>query len=126
MQDHSRASLIDADQWMQQPGPAPADSPAAARGRRIFSAAFVRIGADGHLTVKLHDGRTLILRDVVMGSGKFCGKPASGGPGHKFYCGSYGDIAAAHPGGAPVSQFPNDAGPLPAASISDKGRVERE
>lgn len=78
---------------------APADSPAAALGRRTLSTAFVRIGPDGHLTVELHGGRVLVLRDVIMRPADYCGVRRSG----ERYCGAYAEIAAARPGGAPAA-----------------------
>lgn len=68
------------------------------RGRRIFSTAFVRIGPDGHLSVRYHDGRELVLRDVTMRAKAFCGRLASGEAMGKVYCGNYADVAAAQPG----------------------------
>jgi len=75
------------------------DTPAQARGRRILSTAFVRIGPDGQLTVELRDGRILVLRDVTMGPNDYCGRPMSDAPTTKRYCGHYDDIAAVRPGG---------------------------
>jgi hypothetical protein len=92
----------------ESPASAPrADSPAEAQGRRILSAAFVRIGPDGHLTVELSDGRAMVLRDVVMRPGDFCGVQALGGSAGKRYCGAYGDVAAARPGGGPNPGAPD-------------------
>ena len=86
----------------ENPAPAPrADSPAEAQGRRTLSTAFVRVGPDGHLTVELHNGRAMVLRDVVMRPRDFCGVQVLGGSAGKRYCGGYGDIAAARPGGVP-------------------------
>jgi hypothetical protein len=85
-------------------GPAPAkraDSPAEAEGRRTLSTAVVRIGPGGHLTVELRDGRTLVLRDVLLRPNDYCGVQLLGGSAGKKYCGGYGDIAAARPGGGP-------------------------
>lgn len=86
-----------------------ADSPAEALGRRILSTAFVRVGPDGHLTVELNNGRAMVLRDVVMRPRDFCGVQVLGGSGGRRYCGGYGDIAAARPGGAPAPDAPNPA-----------------
>jgi hypothetical protein len=93
---------------MRNPGPAEnpapasrADSPAEAEGRRTLSTAFVMVGPDGHLTVELRDGRAIILRDVVMRPRDFCGVQVAGDSAGTRYCGGYGDIAAARPGGAP-------------------------
>jgi hypothetical protein len=93
----------------------PADSPLQAEGRRTLSAAFVRAGPDGHLTVELRDGRLLVLRNVAMRPKDFCGEQLPGGK----YCGGYADVAAARPGGGPGPGQPDpaatDAGPLPPA-----------
>jgi len=75
------------------------DSPTEAFGRRILSTAFVQVGPDGLLTVKLHSGGSLVLRNVVMNPKDYCGTQVSGGkPGGK-YCGGYAEVAAARPGG---------------------------
>jgi hypothetical protein len=58
------------------------------------------VGPDGHLTVELRSGRVLVLRDVVMRSGDYCGVQVLGGPAGARYCGGYADVAAARPGGA--------------------------
>jgi hypothetical protein len=93
----------------ENPAPAKrADSPAEAEGRRTLSTAFVRVGPDGHLTVELRDGRAVVLRDVVMGPRDYCGVQVLGGSAGKRYCGGYGDIAAARPGGGPAP-----GGPIP-------------
>ena len=90
--------------------PAPrADSPAEAEGRRTLSTAFVRVGPDGHLTVELRDGRALVLRDVVMRTTDYCGVQVLGGSKGKKYCGGYGDVAAARPGGGPNPGAPDPA-----------------
>jgi hypothetical protein len=81
------------------PPAAPADSPAAAEGRRTLSTAFVRVGPDGHLTVGLHDGRVLVLRDVVLRRKDYCGVQVTGGQAGAKYCGGYADVASARPGG---------------------------
>src|SRR4051812_43593443 len=94
------------------PGAAPArraDSPAEAEGRRTLSTAFVRVGPDGHLTVELRDGRAMVLRDVVMRPRDYCGVQVLGGSAGKRYCGGYGDVAAARPGGAPAPNTPKPA-----------------
>jgi hypothetical protein len=87
----------------ENPHPATADSPAEAQGRRTVTTAFVRVGADGHLTVELRDGRTIVLRSVVMRAKDYCGVQAFGATAGKKYCGSYADVAAARPGGGPAS-----------------------
>jgi hypothetical protein len=94
----------------EEPAPARrADSPAEAEGRRTLSTAFVRAGPDGHLTVELRDGRATVLRDVVMRPTDYCGVQVSGGSAGKRYCGGYGEIAAARPGGAPAPDEPGPA-----------------
>ncbi len=93
---------------------APADTPAAARGRRILSTAFVMLGPDGHLSVELRDGRTLMLRDVVMHRKDYCGVQVSGGQGGARYCGDYAEVAAARPAPAPARDVPDLAAPNPA------------
>ena len=90
---------------MRNPGPASApraDSPEEAEGRRTLSTAFVRLGAGENLTVELRDGRTLVLRDVVMRPADFCGVQELAGSAGRRYCGGYGDVAAARTGGAPA------------------------
>jgi hypothetical protein len=101
-----------------------ADSPAEAQGRRTLSTAFVMVGPDGHLTVELRDGRAIVLRDVVMRPRDFCGVQVQGGSTGRRYCGGYGDVAAARPGGAPAPGAPDPAtlNPVgPARSPSDSG-----
>lgn len=94
----------------ENPAPAPrADSPAEAEGRRTLSTAFVMVGPDGHLTVELRNGRAMVLRDVVMRPRDFCGVQVLGGSAGKRYCGGYGDIAAARPGGVPAPDVPDPA-----------------
>lgn len=91
---------------VENPAPAKlADSSAEAQGRRLLSTAFVRIGPDGHMTVELHDGRTLVLRNVVMRPKDYCGVGLRG----TKYCGGYADIAAARPGGMTSSAEPEPA-----------------
>ena len=104
--------------------PAPgADSPAEAEGRRTLSTAFVRVGPGGHLTVELRDGRTIVLRDVVMRARDYCGVQVPGGSARTRYCGGYGDVAAARPGGAPAPDEPDPAILNPAeAGHSPSGR----
>jgi hypothetical protein len=58
------------------------------------------VGPDGHLTVELHNGRVLALRDVVMRPRDYCGVQIAGEPVRAKYCGGYADVAAARPGGA--------------------------
>ncbi|TMJ20105.1 MAG: hypothetical protein E6G92_10215 [Alphaproteobacteria bacterium] len=79
-----------------------------------MSTAFVRVGPDGHLTVELRDGRAIVLRDVVMRPGDFCGVQVLGGSAGRRYCGGYGEIAAARPGGAPAPGAPDPASLDPA------------
>jgi hypothetical protein len=94
------------------PGPL-ADSPAEARGRLILSTAFVRVGPDGHLTVELHNGRVLALRDVVMRPKDYCGVQVAGDPARAKYCGGYAEVAAARPGGAQAVSDPVEPAPGP-------------
>ena len=103
----SQGSLPEPASAAAQPAPARrADSPAEAEGRRTLSTAFVRVGPDGHLTVELRDGRAIILRDVVMRPRDYCGIQVGGSAGKK-YCGGYGDVAAARPGGGPNPGAPD-------------------
>ena len=96
----------------ENPAPSgPADSPASAQGRRILSTAFVRVGPDGRLTVERRDGRELVLRDVVMRPGDYCGVHVLGGQAGSKYCGGYAEVAAARPGGGPAPEAPDLAGP---------------
>jgi hypothetical protein len=100
------------------PASAPrADSPEEAQGRRTLSTAFVRVGPDGHLTVELRDGRAMVLRDVVLRPRDFCGVQVLAGSTAKRYCGGYGDVAAARPGGAPAPGAPD-----PALNPAEPGR----
>ena len=115
---------------MRNPGPVPetaalsaaespasgprADSPAEAEGRRTLSTAFVRVGPDGHLTIELRDGHAMVLRDVVMRPRDYCGVQVLGGSAGARYCGGYGDIVAARPGGAPAPDALNPAALNPA------------
>jgi hypothetical protein len=87
----------------EDPLPANADSPAEAQGRRTVTTALVRVGADGHLTVELRDGRTIVLRNVIMRAKDYCGAQAFGATAGKKFCGGYADVAAARPGGGPAS-----------------------
>ncbi len=107
--------------------PAPsrrADSPAEAEGRRTLSTAFVRLGAGEYLTVELRDGSSVVLRDVVLGPRDYCGVQVLGNSTGKKYCGGYGDIAAARPGGgsspgAPDPATLNPVGLAPSPSKSE-------
>ena len=84
-------------------GPA-ADSPAEARGRLILSTAYVMVGPDGLLAVRLRDGRELLLRNAVLRPRDFCGALLSGGKTGAQYCGGYAEVAAARPGGEPAPE----------------------
>lgn len=84
-----------------------------ADGRRILSTAFVQIGPDGHLTVELRDGSTLVLRDVRMGPRDYCGTLVSVGRRADKFCGAYGDVAGARPGGGPRPGGAASLDPLP-------------
>ena len=106
----AQGSLPEPVSAAENPAPAPrADSPAEAQGRRTLSTAFVRVGPDGHLTVELRNGRAMVLRDVVMRPRDFCGVQVLGGSAGTRYCGGYGDIAAARPGGAAGSRRPRSS-----------------
>ena len=94
------------------PGPL-ADSPAEARGRLILSTAFVRVGPDGHLTVELHNGHVLALRDVVMRPKDYCGVHVAGDRAAARYCGGYAEVAGARPGGAQVTSNVVEPAPGP-------------
>ncbi|MBO9622631.1 MAG: hypothetical protein J7500_07955 [Sphingomonas sp.] len=96
----------------------PADSAAETLGRRILSTAFVRVGPDGHLTVELHNGRALVLRDVVMRRKDYCGVQVSGGKAGARYCGGYAEVVAARPGGRSAAPEPDLAAPNPLPSPS--------
>lgn len=84
-----------------------ADSPAEAQGRRTLSAAFVMMGAGEHLTVTLRDGRTIVLREVVMQPRDYCGVQVLGGSASARFCGGYADVAAARPVGRPAPDEPS-------------------
>ena len=101
-----------------------ADSPAEARGRRTLSTAFVRVGPGGHLTVELHDGRAIVLRDVVMRPRDYCGVQVLAGSAGTRYCGGYGEVAAARPGGAPAIDEPAPSVLNPVGTA--RGPSERE
>lgn len=77
-------------------------TPVEASGRRTLSTAFVKVGPDGHLTVELHNGRVLVLHNVVMRATTYCGEQVLGGPTGKPFCGGYADVAAARAGGVPT------------------------
>ena len=79
------------------------DLPAAAQGRRTLSTAFVQVGPDGLLTVKLRNARVLVLHNVVMRRKDYCGVQVSGGLAGAQFCGGYAEVASARPGGAPVT-----------------------
>jgi len=94
--------------------PAYVDSPAEARGRRVLSTAFVRVGPDGQLTVALRDGRRLTLRDVAMGRETYCGRYVSSDRAGKRFCGGYADVVAAGPGDVPpAAADPAQSRPAP-------------
>jgi hypothetical protein len=67
------------------------------------------MGAGEHLTVELGDGRTVMLRDVVMRARDYCGVQVLDGSAGTRYCGGYAEVAAARPGGAPAPDEPNPA-----------------
>lgn len=87
----------------ENPAPAPpVDTAAEAEGRRTLSTAFVRMSAGEQLTVELRDGRTIMLRDVVMRPRNYCGVQVSDGAAGTRFCGGYADVEAARPGGIPA------------------------
>ena len=65
------------------------------------------MGPDGHLTVDLRDGRTMVLRDVVMRPRDYCGLQVRDGAAGGPYCGGYAEVAAARPGGGPSPGAPD-------------------
>lgn len=89
--------------------PPPADSTAEQEGRRTLSTAFVMIGADAYLTVGLHDGRVIVLRNVVMRREDYCGVQVLGSAAGVKFCGKYGEVATARPGNGLAPGEPNDA-----------------
>ena len=89
----------------------PTDSAAEAVGRRTLSTAFVRVGPDGRLTVVLRDGRTLLLRNVVMRRKDYCGTRVNGEKAGGEYCGGYAEVAAARPGGGEARAEPDPVVP---------------
>lgn len=91
--------------------PQPADSPAAAQGRRTLSTAFVMVGPDGRLTVELRNGRVLVLRNLIMRRKDYCGVQVLGAQAGARYCGGYSEVAAARPGGPPAPAEPDLAAP---------------
>jgi len=105
----------------------PMDGSTAAAGRRTLSIAFVRVGPDGQLTVELRDGRTLVLRDVVMETAQYCGTPVAAavsapdpaGARKARHCGSYADVVAARPGG---EVLPAELAPVMPGGIAEERR----
>ena len=92
----------------------PADTSAEAVGRKIVSTAFVRLGPGEYLTVELRNGQTVVLRDVTMRPGDFCGVQIAGGQGKAKFCGQYGEVVAARPGGgAAHGDSPTDPAGVP-------------
>jgi hypothetical protein len=69
------------------------------------------VGPDGRLTVKLHNGRVVALRNVVMRRKDYCGVQVSGSQAGAQYCGGYSEVAAAQPGGPPTLAEPDLAAP---------------
>ena len=78
----------------------PEPSSASARGRRILSTAFVMVGPDGVISLRLSDGSVQMLRDVVMRRRDYCGVRVGRARAARF-CGRYADVAAARPGSTP-------------------------
>lgn len=85
----------------------------AAQGRRLISAAFVRMGPDRRMTVTLHGGRELILQDVTIHAQKYCGLVVADGQVGARHCGGYAEIAGAAPGGGALLDQPDLAAPNP-------------
>jgi hypothetical protein len=54
------------------------------------------------VTIELRDGSSIVLRDLAMGARDYCGTLVLGGSAGKRYCGGYGEVAAARPGGGPA------------------------
>jgi hypothetical protein len=100
------AAMPDPQNTPQKPAATqgPVDTPAETQGRQTLSTAFVRLGPDGYLTVELRDGRVIVLKNVQIGPKDYCGVQASGDQSGTKYCGAYGDVAAARPGGGPDQQ----------------------
>ena len=115
----SGAAPIRAATAVEAGSPGEADSPPAAEGRRTLSAAFVRVGPDGVLTVQRRDGSELVLRDVVMRPNDYCGAQVLGAAAGAKYCGGYAEVAAARPGGLPAPAEPD----LAAANPLEPGRT---
>ena len=92
------------------------DSAGAARGRRILSTAFVRVGPDGQMTVELQNGGVVVLRDVVMRPTDYCGIQVAGDSVRARYCGGYAEVAAARPGGTAASGKPKVTSAEPGAA----------
>ncbi len=55
------------------------------------------------MTVELRDGRLLVLRDIALRPGDYCGVQVLGNLSSAKFCGNYAEIADARPGGAPAS-----------------------
>lgn len=94
--------------------PLSAEPVAEAKGRKLLSTAFVRVGPDGQLTVEPRNGGVLVLRDVVMRRKDYCGVHVAGGPPGTTYCGRYADVGAARPGGTSAGNaaIPAAANPI--------------
>lgn len=98
----------------ENPAPiVPVDTPLSAKGRRVLSTAFVRLGPDGRLNVTLHDGQVLVLKNVVMRPTDYCGVWIRAGQPHVPFCGKYADVAVALPvdGMRPASDLSAAANP---------------
>lgn len=105
---HSAAASVHPDSSVT------ADTPAGAEGRRIVSTAFVRLGPGEYLTVELRGGQAVVLRDVTMRAKDFCGVRIAGAQGEIKYCGQYGEVVAARPGGGPAhGGSPDDPAGVP-------------
>lgn len=83
----------------------------AARGRRIVSTAFVRLGPDGQMLVRTRKGRVLVLRSVTMEQRAVCGVAAAESMAGKRRCIDYAQVTQARPVDLPARVDPVDAGP---------------
>jgi hypothetical protein len=83
---------------------------AAARGRRIVSTAFVRLGPDGLMQLETRDGRRLTLRGVTMEPRAVCGVTVAERAG-KRQCINYTQVTQARPADPPARLEAVDAGP---------------
>lgn len=78
-----------------------AETDQAGQGRRLLTAAFVRMGPEGRLTADLRDGRTVLLHGVTMHPAKFCGIRTDGANAGTRFCARYGEVVGARAVGRP-------------------------